>query len=147
MISQQDSPSIEISELKSEYPHYPEFYNEGGYKLEIEADSNFLSNTKALLVDLGSKLLKGSLDLTDLNLPAAMMLPMTRLEFIANDYSCIGKYLTAASKQTDPLEVMKLVAAGEIAQLSVLGWQARAARPSSASRETAWRAQTHSATR
>jgi hypothetical protein len=120
MISQQDSPSIEITELKSEYPHYPEFYNEGGYKLEIEADSNFLSNTKALLVDLGSKLMKGSLDLNDINLPAAMMIPMSRLEFIANDYSCIGKYLTAASKQKEPLEVMKLVAAGEIAQLSVL---------------------------
>lgn len=105
---------VQITAAKTEYPHVPNVGDEGGLRLDIESDSNFLSTTKTLMLDLGSKALKGSLDLSNLILPSAMLSEYTRLEAIAFEYPTLCKYLTEAAKQTDPVERMKYVVAGKV---------------------------------
>ena len=105
---------VDVTAAKGEYPHVPNVGEEGGVKLDIETDSNFISTTKSLMLDLGSKALKGSLDLGNMILPAAMLSEYTRLEVIAFEYPTLCKYLTEAARQTDPIERMKYIVAGKV---------------------------------
>lgn len=106
--------NVQVTDLKGEYPHVANIGDEGGLKLDIEADPNFLSTTKSLMVDLGSKALKGSLDLSNMVLPPAMLSEYTRLEVICFEYTNLCKYLTEAAKQTDPVERIKYIVAGKV---------------------------------
>ena len=109
--------NVEVTAAKSEYQHVANVGDDGGLKLDIESNSSFLSTTKKLMMDLGSKALKGTLDLSNMILPPAMLSEYTRLEVISFEYPTLLKYLTAASKQTDPVERMKYIVAGKVAFL------------------------------
>lgn len=105
---------IDITNPQAEYTQVANVGDEGGLKLEIQADGNFLSTTKSLMVDLGSKALKGSLDLSNMVLPPAMLSEYTRLEVITFEYTNLCKYLTEAAKIADPAERMKYIVAGKV---------------------------------
>lgn len=110
----QDKYKVEVTAAKSEYPDVPNASDDGGVKLEIESDANFLNTTKTLMLDLGSKALKGTLDLSSLILPPSMLSEYTRLETIAFEYPTLCKYLHEAAKQTDPVERIKFIVAGNV---------------------------------
>lgn len=95
--------------------HVANIGEEGGLKLEIQPDANFLSNAKNIMVDLGSKVLKGSLDIGEMSLPAAMLGQHTRLELVSFEYSVLSLFLTSASKVSDPVERMRIICAGMVA--------------------------------
>ena len=105
---------IEVTESNANWKHYDIVGEEGGLKLDIETDSNFLTNTKNLMYDLGNKALKGSLDISEISLPPAMLSEYTRLEMISLEYQPLCHYLLYASKETDMLERMKYIISGYV---------------------------------
>lgn len=105
---------VTLTKAGGEYPHVPNLCAEGGLKLDIESNSNFLSATKSVVMDLGSKALKGSLDFSNIILPPSMLSEYTRLETISFEYPSICKYLSEAAKHRDPVERMKFIIAGKV---------------------------------
>ena len=94
--------------------HFKELHDEGGLKLEVETDANFLSTTKNLMVALGSKALKGTLDMSEMSLPVAMLSEFTRLEIISFEYPHLCLFLHDAAGVSDPIERMKMVVSGYV---------------------------------
>lgn len=107
---------IKDKAVDKDLDHFKELHDEGGLKLEIDTDANFLSTTKNLMVDLGSKALKGTLDMSELSLPIAMLSEYTRLEVISFEYPHLCLFLHDAAGVTDPLERMKMVVSGYVLQ-------------------------------
>lgn len=108
------SPQIRITEKSEVYKHSPSIHPEGGIKLEIKPDDNFLSNTKAVLSEIGSKVLKGDFDLAEVNLPPGMLSHFTRLELIAAEFPILSKYLAHAATVEDIIERFKSIVAGYV---------------------------------
>lgn len=96
------------------YDHYSNVYEEGGLKLDIQADENYLANTASVVSEITSNVFKGNFDLFEINLPAGMLSQYTRLEVIALEYPQLCRFLTAASKIADPLERLKYVVTGYV---------------------------------
>lgn len=115
MESTQAEVRIEAKGPARAIKHVANIGEEGGLKLEIQPDANFLSNAKNIMVDLGSKVIKGSLDLSEMALPAAMLGQHTRLELVSLEHSTLAVFLTAAAKTADPLERVKIICAGMVA--------------------------------
>lgn len=105
---------ILVTGKTGEYDHYSNVYEEGGLKLDIEADENYLANTASVVSEITSNVFKGNFDLFEINLPAGMLSQYTRLEVIALEYPQLCRFLSTASRITDPLERMKYVVAGYV---------------------------------
>ena len=105
---------ILVTDNTGTYDHFSNVYEEGGLKLDIEADENYIANTASVVSEITSNVFKGNFDLFDINLPAGMLSQYTRLEVIALEFPELCRYLTAASKIADPLERFKYVVAGYV---------------------------------
>ena len=113
-MDQTTQPQVNIQPKPKEVEHHAYLNDEGGIKLEIESDANFLSTTKDLMVDLGSKVFKGSLDFSEISLPISMLSEYTRLEIISFEYPHLSLFLSKAAQAQDPVERMKLITAGYV---------------------------------
>jgi len=114
----ENKPKVDITDPQKEWKHKHPVGEEGGVKIDLEADAGFLSSAKSLVYDMGSKALKGQLDFSEMVLPAAMLSEYTRLEIISFEFQPLCKYVHAAAHSDDPLERVKYITAGYVASVT-----------------------------
>lgn len=92
---------------------------EGGIACNPENPEGTWAVIQAFVKKISGKILSGKFNFSSMQRPSLMSLPITHLQLIANEFACIKKYVEFALEVKDPLERVKLIAAGMIGNLAM----------------------------
>lgn len=109
---------IEPLELNGTYFAHP-MIEKNGAGLTLKSESGFISTLASFITKLGGHVLTGNFDLAALVPPSSVMVPYVLLQMYMDNFQYGLKFFKKAALETkDPVERLKLITAGLIADIS-----------------------------
>lgn len=90
----------------------------GGISCKNQSEEGFFKVLTSFTKKIGAKLIQGKFNFSSMQRPTLLCMAESHLQLIVYEFAMSVRYFEAASKQTDPLERMKLITAGIVGNFS-----------------------------